>query len=78
MTPRTVAHEVTLSTGFSKQKYWSGDSPGSPVAKMLAPNARDVGSVPGQGARPCMPKLTVHMLQLRPSSDKYINKIRDR
>ena len=78
MTQRTVAHEVTLSMGFSRKKYWSGDFPGSPVAKMLAPNARDLGSVPGQGARPCVPKLTVHMLQLRPSSAKYINKIPDR
>ena len=63
--------------GFSRQKYWSGNLPGSPVAKMLSPNPRGLGSIPGQGARPHMPKLTVHMLQLKPGSAKYINKIQD-
>ena len=77
MTPRTEAHKVTLFMGFSRQKYWSGNLPGSPVAKMLSPNPRGLGSIPGQGARPHMPKLTVHMLQLKPGSAKYINKIQD-
>ena len=77
MTSRAVVHKVTLSMGFSRQKYWSGDLPGSPVAKTLSPNPRGLGSIPGQGARPPMPKLTVHMLQLKPGSAKYINKIQD-
>ena len=36
-----------------------------PVAKTLAPDARGLGSIPGQGTRSRMPQLTVHMLQLK-------------
>ena len=47
------------------------------MAKIPSSQCRGVGSIPGQGARPHMPKLTVHMLQLKPGSAKYINKIQD-
>ena len=41
----------------------SVDFPGGPVAKLCAPNARGLGSIPGQGTRS-------HMLQLRASVAK--------
>ena len=55
---------------MENRRRWKGDFPRGPVAKTLASNARGPGSVPGQGTRPHTPQLTVHMLQLRPSSVK--------
>ena len=41
--PWTVAHQVPLSTGFSKQEYWSGLPFPSP------------GHLPNQGIKPASP-----------------------
>ena len=34
-TPWMVAYQAPLSTGFSRQEYWSGNIPGSSVVKVL-------------------------------------------
>ena len=34
-----------------KRKYLVQDFPGGPVVNISPPNARDVGSIPGQGAK---------------------------
>ena len=45
------------------------DFPGGPVAKtMHGPNARGLGSIPGQGTRSHMPQLRVCMPQIRPGA----------
>ena len=42
-----------------------GDFPGCPVAKTLCSQCRGPVSIPGQGARSHMAKLTVRRLQLK-------------
>ena len=41
------------------------DFPGGPVAKLHAPNAGGLGSIPFQGTRSHVPEQRVHMLQLK-------------
>ena len=53
---------------FKESLKW--DFCGGPTGKTVALNARVLGSFPGQGTRSHMPQLTVHMLRLRPSSNK--------
>ena len=53
---------------FKESLKW--DFCGGPTGKTVALNARVLGSFPGQRTRSHMPQLTVHMLQLRPSSNK--------
>ena len=48
----------------SKNLGWS-DFPGGPVLRFHTPNARDPGSIPGQGARTHMLQLRVHIEQLK-------------
>ena len=42
--------------------------------RLFAPKCRDLGSIPGQGNRSCMPQLRSHMMQLRPNAAKQIVK----
>ena len=42
--------------------------------KLQAPDAGGLGSIPGQGNRPHMLQLRVHMLQLRAGTAKQKNK----
>ena len=51
-TPWTVAHQAPLSTGFSRQEYWSG---------LLCPPP---GDLPNPGIKPGSPALQVHSLLL--------------
>ena len=46
MTPSTIAHQALLSTGFPRQKYWSG-LPCHPP-----------GNLPNSGIEPASPALT--------------------
>ena len=48
--PRTVAHQVSLSMGFSRQEYWSG-LPSSPP-----------GALPNPGIEPRSPALQADSL----------------
>ena len=54
MTPWTVAHEVPLSKGFSRQEYWSG-LPCPPP-----------GDLPNPGPKPRSPALQVDYLPFEP------------
>ena len=40
--------------------------------RLFAPKCRDLGSIPGQGNRSCMPQLRSHMMHLRPNAAKQI------
>ena len=50
---------------FSFKKLYLWDFPGGPVARIHAPNAGGLGSIPGQGTRSHMSQLRVRMLQLK-------------
>ena len=52
MTPWTVASQAPLSTGFSRQEYWTG-------LPCLPP-----GDLPGSGIKPASPALQGHALPL--------------
>ena len=52
MTPRTVAYQVPLSMGFSRQEYWSGLPFPSP------------GNLPNPGIEPESPALQVDSLPI--------------
>ena len=49
------------------------DFPGGPVAKLHAPNAGGLGSIPCQGTRSHVPEQRVHMLQLKCCSSAIQN-----
>ena len=54
MTPWTVAHQVPLSMGFSRQEYWSG---------LLLPSP---GDLPDPEIKPAFPALQADSLPLVP------------
>ena len=66
-TPWTVAHQASLSMGFSRQEYWSGLSFPSP------------GDLPNPGIKPRSPALHVDPLQSEPSGKprNYTTRVAD-
>ena len=63
-TPWTVAHQIPLSMGFSRQEYWSGLPVPSP------------GHLPYQGIKPGSPALqTVSLLSEPSGKPNYIGSI---
>ena len=65
----SILQEQTLSqreASAAKVRMSSPDFPGDPVAKTLNSQCREPGSIPGQGTRPHIPQLRVHMPQLTP------------
>ena len=55
VTPRTVAHQVSLSVGFPRQEYWSG----LPFLSL--------GDLPDPGIEPRSPALQADALPSEPS-----------
>ena len=53
---------------------WEGTSLVDQWLRLCVPKAGGRGPIPGQGTRPYMLQLRVHMLQLRLSTAKYRNK----
>ena len=60
MTPWTIAHEVPLSMGFSKQEYWSGS--------LLPPP----GYLPNPGIEPRYPALQADSLLSEPAGKPLV------
>ena len=55
------SHRKPIQTlSIMKMRDFSGD-----LAKLHAPNAEGLGSIPGQGTRSDMPQLRVHIPQLK-------------
>ena len=54
VTPRTVAHQASLSVGFLRQEYWSGLLFSLP------------GDLPNPGIRPTSPALTEEFFTTEP------------
>ena len=63
LTPWTVAHQTSLSLGFSRQEYWSG-LPFPPP-----------GDCPSTRMEPAFPLLPVDSLLLSPWGSPYKSKI---
>ena len=59
VTPWTVAHQAPLSTGFSRQEYWSG---------LPIPPPRDL---PNSGIRPAAPTWTGRFFSTEPLGNTY-------
>ena len=55
-TPWTIAHQASLSMGFSRQEYWSG---------LLFPS---IGDLPDSGIKPESPALQVDSLTTEPTT----------
>ena len=55
-TPWTIAHQASLSMGFSRQEYWSG---------LLFPS---IGDLPDSGIKPESPALQVDSLTNEPTT----------
>ena len=49
--PWIIPRQVPQSMAFPRQEQWSGGFPGGPVVKNPPSNARDTGSIPGQGSK---------------------------
>ena len=58
VTSRTVAHQASLSTGFSRQEYWSG-LPFPPLADLPDPGIESASlaspALPGKFFTPMLP-----------------------
>ena len=61
-TPWTVAYQVPLSMGFSRQEYWSGLPFPSP------------GDLPNSGIKPRSPALQADALPSEPEKPRLLNK----
>ena len=62
MAPWTVAHQAPLSTGFSRQEYWSGLPFPSP------------GDIPDPGIKPRSPALQEDSLPSEPAEEHHAGK----
>ena len=62
MIPWTVAHQASLSMGFSRQEYWSG-------LPLLSP-----GDVPNPGIKPGSPELQADSLLSEPPGEPKITR----
>ena len=63
MTPWTVAHQAPLSTGFSRQNYWSGlpfPSPGDPPDPGIEPASPASSALAGMSLPQAPPGKCAH------------------
>ena len=60
---QAMAHRVTKS--WTRLSNFTHMHPGGQCLRLQVPNARGLGSIPGQGTRSHMPQLSVHIPRLK-------------